>query len=139
MEGLPGILTGHNARIAWGFTNRGPDVTDLVLEKVEGNAYFVDSQPRAMTTRQELIRVAGADPVVITVRETTDGPVISDVADIDTYTAVGQDAPVPAPGSTIEPGEAPSRGSGYAVSLRWTALSPAPTFDALHMLNTAQS
>ncbi len=138
MSGLPGIFIGHNARIAWGFTNLGPDVTDLVLEKVEGDVYFVDSQPKDMTTRQELIRVAGGEPVVITVRETSDGPVISDVSGIDTYTAVGADAPVPAPGSTVETGEPPSRGTGYAVSLRWTALHPAPTFDAFDILNTAQ-
>lgn len=138
MSGLPGIFIGHNARIAWGFTNLGPDVTDLVLEKVEGDVYFVDSQPKNMTTRQELIRVAGSEPVVITVRETVDGPVISDVSGIDTYTAVGADAPVPAPGSTVETGEPPSRGTGYAVALRWTALHPAPTFDAIDILNTAQ-
>ena len=32
MSGLPGVFIGHNADIAWGFTNLGPDVTDLVLE-----------------------------------------------------------------------------------------------------------
>ncbi|MFM7148006.1 MAG: penicillin acylase family protein, partial [Actinomycetales bacterium] len=31
MAGLPGVFIGHNDRIAWGFTNMGPDVTDLVL------------------------------------------------------------------------------------------------------------
>ena len=137
MSGLPGIFIGHNARIAWGFTNLGPDVTDLVLEKVEGDVYFVDSQPKVMTTRKELIRVAGGDPVAITVRETADGPVISDVADIDTYTAVGADAPVPAPGSVEAGTPPPARGDGYAVALRWTALRPAPTFDAFDLLNTA--
>ena len=35
--GLPGIVIGHNARIAWGFTNLGPDVTDLYLERIDGD------------------------------------------------------------------------------------------------------
>ena len=35
-SGLPGVVIGHNDRIAWGFTNLGPDVTDLYLEKVDG-------------------------------------------------------------------------------------------------------
>jgi penicillin amidase len=31
--GIPGVIIGHNDRIAWGFTNVGPDVQDLYLEK----------------------------------------------------------------------------------------------------------
>ncbi|HET7288738.1 MAG TPA: penicillin acylase family protein, partial [Pyrinomonadaceae bacterium] len=31
--GLPGVIIGHNDRIAWGFTNVGPDVQDLYIEK----------------------------------------------------------------------------------------------------------
>lgn len=33
--GLPGIVIGHNDRIAWGFTNVGPDVQDLYVEKFD--------------------------------------------------------------------------------------------------------
>lgn len=138
MSGLPGIFIGHNDAIAWGFTNLGPDVTDLVLQKVEGDSYLLDGQQVPMTTRQEVIEVAGGDPVTITVRETVDGPVISDVADIDTYTAVGATAPVPAPGSTASREVPPPRGDGYAVALRWTALEPSTMFDAVDVLNTAQ-
>lgn len=138
MSGLPGIFIGHNDSIAWGFTNLGPDVTDLVLQKVEGDSYLLDGQQVPMTTREEVIEVAGGDPVTITVRETVDGPVISDVADIDTYTAVGAAAPVPAPGSTASRDAAPPRGDGYAVALRWTALEPSTMFDAFDVLNTAQ-
>ncbi|HQV63928.1 MAG TPA: penicillin acylase family protein, partial [Anaerolineales bacterium] len=32
--GVPGVIIGHNAKIAWGFTNTGPDVMDLYIEKV---------------------------------------------------------------------------------------------------------
>ncbi len=39
MSGMPGVLIGHNADIAWGFTNLGPDVMDLALEKVAGDTY----------------------------------------------------------------------------------------------------
>ena len=137
MSGLPGVFIGHNDAIAWGFTNLGPDVTDLVLHKVEGDTYLLDGAQVPMTTRQEVIRVAGGDPVTITVRETVDGPLISDVADIDTYTAVGAVAPVPAPGSRATREAAPPRGDGYAVALRWTALQPTPMFDAFDVLNTA--
>ena len=33
----PGVVIGHNQPIAWGFTNLGPDVSDLYLEKVRGD------------------------------------------------------------------------------------------------------
>ena len=38
-SGVPGVIIGHNADIAWGFTNLGPDVTDLYLEKVAGDRW----------------------------------------------------------------------------------------------------
>src|SRR5690606_9942030 len=28
-SGMPGVIIGHNQRIAWGFTNMAPDVADL--------------------------------------------------------------------------------------------------------------
>ena len=43
--GVPGVVLGHNARIAWGATNIDPDVQDLVIEKVDPadpNAYIHD-------------------------------------------------------------------------------------------------
>jgi len=33
-SGVPGVIIGHNANIAWGVTNLGPDVQDLFIEKV---------------------------------------------------------------------------------------------------------
>ncbi len=138
MAGLPGVFIGHTSTFAWGFTNTGPDVTDLVLHKVEGDTYLVDGEAVPFTTRTEVIEVAGGDPVTITVRETADGPIISGVLeDPDVYAVVGAEAPVPAPGETGNVDPQPDRGSGYAVALRWTALTPGTTFDATHKLNTA--
>lgn len=135
MAGLPGVFIGHTDRFAWGFTNTGPDVTDLVLTKVEGDSFEYDGERVPMTTRTETIRVAGGDPVDITVRETNVGPVISDVAEAgDTFVMVGDRAPVPAPGYA----QAPDEGGNYAVALHWTALTPAPTFDAFALLNSAK-
>src|SRR5688572_9258057 len=37
--GVPGIISGHNERIAWGMTNLGPDVQDLYAETIEGDKY----------------------------------------------------------------------------------------------------
>lgn len=35
VPGAPGVILGHNQRIAWGATNVGPDVQDLYLESCE--------------------------------------------------------------------------------------------------------
>jgi penicillin amidase len=139
MAGMPGIVIGHNARLAWGLTNMGPDVMDLVLEQVvDGESYLVDGRPRPLAIREERIAIAGGTWQDITVRSTEHGPIVSDPADADDFQSTGSLAPVPAPGQA-QPRQVPERGSGYAVALRWTALEPAPTFDALLLINTARS
>jgi len=115
-SGLPGVVIGHNGRIAWGFTNLGPDVTDLYLEKVTGSTYEYKGERLPLQTRVEEIKVAGGDPVRITVRSTRHGPLISDVLK-----------------------DAETAGRGMAVALRWTALEPRPVADAIVAMNTAQN
>ncbi|KUJ70128.1 penicillin amidase [Streptomyces albus subsp. albus] len=131
-SGMPGVVIGHNAKIAWGMTNLGADVSDLYLEKVTAGTYLFDGKQKPFTIRKETIKVAGGDSRTITVRTTNNGPLISDRDDAldDELDKVGENAPV---------GEvAPDRGDGYAVALRWTALTPSNTMDALFALNTAQ-
>ena len=72
-SGVPGVIIGHNARIAWGFTNLGPDVIDLYLERLDGTT--------EVTSRQETVKVAGGKDVTITIRSTKHGPLISDASD----------------------------------------------------------
>ncbi len=123
-SGMPGVIIGHNARVAWGFTNLPVDVTDLYLEQVEGDRVMVDGVPRPLGVRTEQIAVAGGDPVTVTIRSTLHGPLISDVS--DQIADAGEVAP------------AGAGRSGLEVALRWTALDPGRTADALVVLNTAQ-
>jgi penicillin G amidase len=127
-SGLPGVVIGHNDRIAWGMTDLGPDVTDLYLERIDGDSYLVGDQMVPMDAREETIEVAGGDPVTVTVRSTRHGPLLSDHN--SELTDVGQNAPVES--------DAPARGDGYGVALRWTALEPGRTADALFLLNAAE-
>lgn len=132
MPGTPGVLIGHNDSVAWGFTNGAEDVTDLYLEKVSGDRYRWNGAWYPLTTRTEVIKVAGGKPTTITVRSTRHGPLVSDV---DTELAgVGRHAPAPADAAAA----GASRDGGYAVALRWTALEPNRTADALFELDTAQ-
>ncbi len=80
LPGVPGIVLGHNERIAWGATNTGPDVQDLYIEKLEGrDAYLTPDGPRPFAVRQETIKVRGAPDVKLLVRITRHGPIVSDV------------------------------------------------------------
>ncbi|MGY1436263.1 penicillin acylase family protein [Streptomyces reniochalinae] len=126
-SGMPGVVIGHNQDISWGLTNLGADVTDLYLEKVSDGHYLYDGKEVPYRTREETIKVAGGKDRTITVRETNNGPVVSD-RDKE-LRKVGDKSPV---GNA-----APDRGDGYAVSLRWTALEPSKTMDAVFQLNRA--
>ena len=58
--GAPGIVLGHNERIAWGATNLGPDVQDVYLEKFDkesSNRYLTPSGWREAQIRHEQIKV----------------------------------------------------------------------------------
>jgi penicillin amidase len=79
VPGTPFHLLGHNRRIAWGLTTTQSDTMDLFIEKAEGDGYSTPEGPQPFHTRSEIIKVRGADAVVINVRETRHGPVISDV------------------------------------------------------------
>ncbi|MFC7221429.1 penicillin acylase family protein [Streptomyces polyrhachis] len=127
-SGLPGVVIGHNQQISWGMTNLGADVADLYLEKVDASGrYEVDGRAKDFTTRTETLRSADGAVKKITVRSTRNGPIVSDRS--DEIEEVGRSAPV---GSS-----APDRGDGYAVALRWTALDPSRTMDAVFKINRA--
>ncbi|MCH9020507.1 MAG: penicillin acylase family protein, partial [Proteobacteria bacterium] len=103
LPGMPGVLLGRNDRIAWGFTNTGPDTQDLFIERVDANdagRYLAPGGSRPFTVRREVIAVAGADEVALDVRESRHGPVISDLA----------------------PGAAEPFGGDAVLALAWTAL-----------------
>ncbi len=128
-SGLPGVVVGHNDRIAWGLTNMYADVADLYVEQIRGGTYLYDGRRAELQQRQERFLVAGQDrPVVKTVRATTRGPLLSDVD--GAARQVAEQAPV---------SRSPSDGGEYAVSLQWTALAPGRTMDSLLSINEARS
>ena len=126
--GMPGVIIGHNATIAWGLSNLGPDVTDFYLERVREDTYEVDGIAQPLTQRTEVIEVAGGDPVTITARSTRHGPLLSDV--IPALADAGAQAPV---ADTEDPAER------FEVSLAWTGLTPSRTADSLLDVNLARN
>lgn len=125
--GVPGVVIGHNDRIAWGFTNLGPDVQDLYIERINPenpNQYEVNGEWVDMQLVDETVQVAGGEAVEMTVRYTRHGPIISDTTYLseDFNQTVGIDLPQP-----------------YAIALRWTALEPNRIFRAIWQFNRAEN
>jgi penicillin amidase len=81
--GAPAVVLGHNARIAWGATNVGPDTQDLFVEKPDpadpDGHYLYQGASIAYDVRHETIKVGGGADVEIDIRSTRHGVVLSDV------------------------------------------------------------
>ncbi len=107
LPGLPTVILGRNQHIAWGFTNTGPDVQDLYLERVNPanpEQYQTPNGFVPFETRTEILKVKGAKDVSMTVRETRHGPVISE--------------------ASIPAAKAMTGQTQYVLAFRWTALLP---------------
>jgi len=82
VPGVPFHILGHNERIAWGLTTTQSDIADLFVEKAapaDPKQYLTPGGQEPFVTREEIIKVKGASPVKLTVRESRHGPVISDL------------------------------------------------------------
>ncbi|WP_370250649.1 penicillin acylase family protein [Nocardioides sp.] len=128
--GVPGVVTGHNADLGWAFASLGADVTDLYVEQVRGSRWRRGTAWEPLRTRRETIAVQGADDVVVTVRATAHGPLLSDVDDL--LATVAETAPEGRRGSATVPREVE-----YVLAVAWAGADPAPTADALLALNRA--
>jgi penicillin amidase len=86
LPGAPFIVAGHNAHVAWGFTNLGADVQDLYIEHTRGTPSGAQYETATgewlpMKYHAETIHVRGSSDVVLNVPLTRHGnmdtPVIS--------------------------------------------------------------
>ena len=94
LPGMPGVIVGHNDRIAWGVTNLGFDVQDLYVEQLDegSGVYQYDGHAERARLEREIIAVKGEPAVELKQWITRHGPV--------------------------------RRELGRAVALRWTAAEP---------------
>jgi penicillin G amidase len=118
----PGVVIGHNDRIAWGFTNVGGDTQDLYLERLndQRTASLYGGSWEPVTVHREEVAVRGwTDPEVVEVRETRHGPVL------DSY-LVGIAQP-----------EVVSGGITETYALRWVGAEEGVQPSTLYRLNTA--
>ena len=84
LPGLPFPVVGRSRNFAWGFTNTGPGVQDLFIERINPDdpaRYLAPEGSLPFEVRSEIIEVSGGEAIELTVRETRHGPVVSDVLD----------------------------------------------------------
>jgi penicillin amidase len=80
LPGMPFVIVGHNRRIAWGFTNVGPTVTDVYIENFNEQGTYQTPQGWAQPEhRTEVIHVKGKPDVTLDVKTTRHGPVITEL------------------------------------------------------------
>jgi penicillin amidase len=121
----PGVIIGHNGRIAWGVTNVGPDTQDLYRIQVNPAnelQYRWNDEWRDFIIHEEVINFGDGEPALtLRVRETHLGPVINDnPIDEETGNVLGFNNEDP-------------------VVMRWTALEGGTLFRAVIGINGAQN
>lgn len=109
--GAPGVVIGHNAKIAWGFTNAMLDDADYFVEKLDGDRVVSRKKPVPLVRRAETIRVKGGRDENVTVLETPHGPILSPVLP----------------------------GIATALSFRWAGYDGGDSVGALYALNRARN
>jgi penicillin amidase len=77
VPGVPGILLGHNAHIAWSLTDTQNSATFYYKEQVRGSQYYSNGAWRPLTVVHYSIPVRGGATRQLTVDITAHGPIIS--------------------------------------------------------------
>lgn len=125
LPGIPLILIGHNADLAWGFTTTVADTQDLFLERLTPDGRSViraGGVPDPILTRRETIAVKGRTaPLELRIRHTHNGVIINDILE---RSGTSQKSLV-----TVT--------TPYLLALRSNLEVPDRAFSALIRLNTA--
>ncbi|PRQ02777.1 Penicillin acylase 2 precursor [Enhygromyxa salina] len=74
--GSMGVQLGHNRKLHWAATTNFADVMDLWDVRVEGEGVWAGEDYVEWVAREELIEVAGAEPVVLELKDVPDYGVI---------------------------------------------------------------
>jgi penicillin amidase len=116
IPGMPRVVLGRSDRVAWGFTNAGPDVQDVFIEKVNpenAGEYLTPDGWRSFAVEEMAIAVKGVGTRKVPRRRTRHGPVLPGFY----YNLQGV------------------LGADHVAALKWTALSDDDTTIAAGMLD----
>ncbi|MTW22415.1 penicillin acylase family protein [Allochromatium palmeri] len=82
LPGVPLVLIGHNADLAWGVTSVIADTQDIFIERPTADGLAVEREGRApepIQIRHETIDVRGGAAVDIAIRSTSRGVILNDI------------------------------------------------------------
>ena len=81
LPGVPFIIAGHNAHIAWGFTDLYADVQDLYVERLDGKGNYLATGGnwKPLAIDREVIHVRLGRDVTVVVRSTDHGPLVNPI------------------------------------------------------------
>jgi penicillin amidase len=118
LPGVPFIIVGHNAHVAWGFTNLGATVQDLYIEHTRGAGATAEYESqngawKPLLHDHEVIHIKGGKDVAIDIPATQHGTAITPII------------------SGVLPTEK------RTLSLRWTIYDPATVNPSFLAINTA--
>ncbi len=119
IAGVPAVIAGRNAKIAWGVTNVMADDADFLIEQIDStdrNRYLFDGKWEPMTVLVDEIPVRDGDPVPDTIRITRHGPIVTDLA------------------SRLQSTRPP-----YVASMRWTGSDPDNSLGAFVAIDSANN
>ena len=115
--GVPGVVIGHNDKIAWGVSNLNPDTQDLYIEKLDNaenpTKYEFEGEWHDLQVIDETIEVKGGAPEPLKVMLTRHGPIINQV--------IGD----------LEGAE--------PMTFRWTVLEGTSLFESVKRINLSQN
>src|SRR5690554_4091438 len=122
LPGVPAIVIGKNENISWTLTNIMLDDADFYIEKLDsaGEKYFFNDQWRNLTEEEEIIKVKDSTDVILKIRSTHRGPLVSDIH----------------PYAFLYPDE---QLKNLAVSMKWVGNEMTQEVNAFYLLNKAEN
>jgi len=117
LVGAPGIVIGHNAHLAWGFTNVMADDADFYIETVDrsdSTCYLTDGKWQKMEIYDDSVVSKSGKVYKFKRFKTRHGPIVTDVHNL-------------------------MKTSGKVVSLRWTGQDISDETDAIYKMNRASN
>jgi penicillin G amidase len=118
LPGVPFIIVGHNAHVAWGFTNLGATVQDVYIEHTRGRGLTAEFELpngtwKPLLHHREIIHVKGGKDVALDIVATQHGTAVTPIL------------------STVLPSEK------RILSLRWIIYDSAAVTPSFLAMNTA--
>ena len=116
LPGAPFVIVGHNAHVAWAFTNSSADVQDLYVEQVEGDSFRgADGALHPLHHRHQIIHVKHGLDQSFDVLETEHGNALTPIL------------------TPVYPHET------RAIALRWTVFDPGSLTLPFYRVNSAST